>query len=187
MQFDDYVTAYRRRTMSRVLLAKKKLPSRRERRYGWTDYRSSFKKSYRASALHVTRLTRMTRSRALYTPVKSDGYCIVWSISDRARVSHFYTRHVRRYCIRGGGASYRLRRLMRNRNLNTRTGTAYSRVLRTKAIKSRCFSHKSFYYISEGVFMCVLYFFTNIQKSDCVQTKVSLWKHHAIELASLYR
>lgn len=103
MQFDDYVTAYRRRTMSHVFLAKKKLSSRRERRYGWTDYRSSFKKSYRASALHVTRLTRMTRSRALYTPVKSDGYCIAWSISDRARVSHFYTRHVRRYCIREGG------------------------------------------------------------------------------------
>lgn len=50
------------------------------RTYGWTDYRSSFKKRVIALWLHVTRLTR---SRA-YIPVKSDGYCIAWSINDRA-------------------------------------------------------------------------------------------------------
>jgi len=84
-----------RRTI-RVFLAKKKLPSRREQTYGWTGYRSSFKKRIIALRLHVTRLTRMTRSRALYTPVKSDGYCIAWSINDRACFTllhvDFYTR-----------------------------------------------------------------------------------------------
>jgi len=112
IRFDDYVTTDDQRT-SRVFLVKKKLPSRRERTYGWTDYRSSFKKRVIALRLHVTRLTR---SRAWYTPVKSDGYCIAWSINDRAC---FTLLHVDTCDIASEDFILILRRLMRNQSFNT--------------------------------------------------------------------
>ena len=90
IRFDDYVTTDSRQIMSCVFFSKKKLPSRREQTYGWTGYRSSFKKRIIVLRLHVTRLTRTTRSRTLYTPVKSDGYCIAWSISDRVCFTLLY-------------------------------------------------------------------------------------------------
>lgn len=126
MRFDDYVTTVSRRTTSRVFLAKKKLPSRCEQT--WTGYRVSFlKREFIALRLHMTadkndKVVHPRKKRRLLHRL----------IDKRSRVFRTFTRgHVRQYyiCTR---LSFRLRRLMRNRNLNTETGTIYHAILRER-------------------------------------------------------
>jgi len=107
MQFDDYVTTAGERV---AFFSKKKLPSRREQTYGWTGYRSSFKKRIIASAACNTTDKNDKVARTIHPRKKRR---LLHSLVDkRSRVFHTFTRgllHARRYCI--WELLYRLRRL----------------------------------------------------------------------------